>query len=104
MLLSNKAKEEFNITPIVSANVENLVNRCMRAYQGTPEWIDSDNHIKTINFAKALCSETARLTTLAAGIQIGGSARADWLQQQIDKNYFRMREWVETACACGTII
>ena len=104
MLLSNKAREEFNISPIVSANVENLVNRCMRAYQGSPEWVDSDNHIKTINFAKALCSETARLTTLAAGIQIGGSARADWLQQQIEKNYFKMREWVETTCACGTVI
>ena len=59
--------------------------------------------IKTINFAKSICSETARLATLAIGIKIDGSARATWLQQQIDAVYFKIRHWVEYGCAYGTV-
>ena len=61
-------------------------------------------HIKTINFAKAVCSETARLTMLGTKITIDGSARAEWLQKQIDNIYFKLRDWVEYGCAYGTVI
>ena len=48
MLLSNKAKEEFQIEPIVSSEVDELVAYCVRAYRGTPDWVDSKEHIKTM--------------------------------------------------------
>lgn len=104
MLLGSKVKEEFNITPIQSAPVDALMQRCARAYQGIPDWVDADDHIDTINFAKAVCSETARLATLAIGITIDGSSRAKWLQEQIDKIYFELRNWVEYGCGYGTVI
>lgn len=104
MLLRSRAKDEFNVEPITSAEVEQLVARCERIYRGRPDWVDADNHIKTINFAKAICSETARLATMAIGIQIDGSARAEWLQEQVDKIYFQLRHWVEYGCAYGTVI
>lgn len=104
MLFKSKAKEEFNIESVTSDEMQRMIERCARIYQGKPEWIDRDDHIKTINFAKAVCSETARLATLAIGIQIDGSARAAWLQGQIDKIYFNLRHWVEYGCAYGTVI
>lgn len=104
VLLNGKLKQEFQIEPVISQEVENLVARCMNAYRGTPDWIDDKDHIKTINFAKALCSETARLATMGIGVHIGESARAEWLQEQFDQIYFKLREWVEYACACGTVI
>lgn len=104
MLLGSKAKEEFNITPIQSAPVDALMQRCAAVYQGSPDWVDADDHITTINFAKSVCSETARLATLAIGIKIDGSARAKWLQEQIDKIYFELRNWVEYGCGYGTVI
>lgn len=104
MVFGNEIKDEFQVEPLISAQTESVINRCMQIYQGFPDWVDSKDGIKTINFAKALCSETARLTTLAIGISIGGSARAEWLQKQIDNIYFKLREWVEYACACGTVI
>ena len=104
MLLNNRAKEKFDIESVVSPQVESLVNRCVNVYRGSPEWLDAEDHIKTINFAKSLCSETARLTTLTAEISITGSARADWLQEQINTIKGRLRDWVEYACACGTVI
>lgn len=104
MLFRSKAKEEFNIEPIISQRMEDMIRRCFEIYQGKPYWLDDADHIKTINFAKAVCSETARLAMLGTKITIDGSARAEWLQKQIDNVYFRIREWVEYGCAYGTVI
>lgn len=104
MLLKSRAKEEFNIETIGSDQMSAWINECVNIYQGNPSWLDEDDHIDTINFAKAICSEVARLTTLGIGIHVDGSSRADWLQKQIDKVYFQLRHWVEYGSAYGTII
>lgn len=104
MLFKSKAKEEFNIEDITSEEMKRMVDMCANIYRGKPYWVDADEHIKTINFAKAVCSETARLTTLAIGIRVDGSARADWLQKQIEKEYFYIRKWCEYCGAFGTVI
>lgn len=104
MLFRSKAKEEFNIEPIISQSMEEMIRKCFEIYQGKPYWLDDADHIKTINFAKAVCSETARLAMLATKITIDGSARAEWLQGQIDNVYFKLRDWVEYGCAYGTVI
>lgn len=104
MLLKNRTKEEFNIEPISSEQMAAWVNECMNIYQGNPSWLDPEDGIDTVNFAKAICSEVARLTTLGIGIKLDGSARAEWLQKQIDKVYFQLRHWVEYGCASGTVL
>lgn len=104
MLLKNRAKDEFQIETIACADVDALIDKCARIYQGRPDWVDADDHIKTINFAKSVCSETARLATLGIGIHVDGSKRAEWLQDQIEKIYFQLRHWVESGCAYGTVI
>jgi A118 family predicted phage portal protein len=103
MFFKKQAEEDFNIQAAEFPEMESLINRCANIYRGAPEWLDEEDNIKTINFAKTVCSETARLTTLAIGIQIGGSARATWLQKQINKVYFQIRHWVEYGCAYGTV-
>lgn len=103
MIFKKQAEEDFNIQAAEFPEMESLINRCANIYRGVPEWLDDKNNIKTINFAKSVCSETARLATLAIGIQIDGSARATWLQEQIDKVYFQIRHWVEYGCAYGTV-
>lgn len=103
MIFKKQAEEDFNIQAAEFPEMESLINRCANIYRGAPEWLDDEDNIKTINFAKTVCSETARLTTLAIGIQIGGSARATWLQKQTNKVYFQIRHWVEYGCAYGTV-
>lgn len=103
MIFKKQAEEDFSIQAAEFPEMESLINRCTNIYRGVPEWLDDKNNIKTINFAKSVCSETARLATLAIGIQIDGSARAAWLQEQIDKVYFQIRHWVEYGCAYGTV-
>jgi A118 family predicted phage portal protein len=99
-----KSKEEFDIESVSSVDMESWINECVRIYQGEPSWLNGDDHIDTICFAKAICSETARLATLGIGIHIDGSARAEWLQRQIDRVYYQLRNWVEYGCAYGTVI
>ena len=104
MLLKSRAKEEFNIEAIGSEQFDAWVSECIRIYQGNPSWLDPDDHIDTVNFAKSICSETARLAMMGTKISMDGSARAEWLQKQIDKIYAQLRQWVEYGCAYGTII
>lgn len=104
MLTKSKAREEFNIEPISSEHMQSWINECINIYRGEPCWLDENDSIDTIGFAKALCSETARLATLGIGIKLDGSARADWLQEQIEKIYFQLRDWIEYGCAYGTVI
>lgn len=103
-LLRRKSKEEFDIEAIGSAQMDKWIQECIRIYRGEPSWLSERDHIDTICFAKAICSETARLATLGIGIRLDGSARAEWLQQQIDSIYFQLRTWVEYAGAYGTVI
>ena len=103
MIFKKQAEEDFNIQAAEFPEMESLINRCANIYRGVPEWLNDEDNIKTINFAKTVCSETARLATLAIGIQIDGSARATWIQKQINKIYFQIRHWVEYGCAYGTV-
>jgi hypothetical protein len=104
MLQKPRAKEEFNIEPISSAQMEQWVQECINIYRGEPSWLSEDENIDTVNFAKSICSEVARLTMLATSITVDGSARAEWLQERINEMYFQLREWIEYGCAYGTII
>lgn len=104
MLLRRKAKEEFNIEPISSGEMESWLNMCIEVYKGNPCWISEENGIDTVNFAKSVCSEVARLATLGIGIKVEGSSKAAWIQKEIEKIYYQLRDWVEYGCAYGTII
>ena len=103
MLFKSQAEKDFQITAPDYAEMDAVVSICANIYAGRPPWVNGKDGVKTINFAKSLCSETSRLTTLAIGVTIAGSARAEWLQQQIDKSYFQIRHWVEYGCAYGTV-
>lgn len=102
-LFNSKARDDFQVKDITSDEVRTAIDRCVKIYRGDPDWLSESQNIKTINFAKSLCEETARLATLAIGIKVDGSARAEWLQQQIEKLYFNLRQLQEYGLAFGTI-
>lgn len=105
MLFKSKAKEEFQIEDITSDAMKRMIEWCEDIYKGHPFWVNNDDHIKTVNFAKSASSETARLATLQLRIDIEGGKRADWIQKQINNIMFKkIREWVEYGCAYGTVI
>ena len=104
MLLKSRAKEEFAIEPISSEQMDQWITECVNIYQGNPCWLNEDDNIDTVNMSKTICSEIARLVMLATSIELDGSARAEWLQKQVDSIYDQLRHWVEYGCAYGTVI
>lgn len=104
MFFRSEAEQAFNVDTIESPVMDTVIKKCAAVYSGEPLWKDVKNGIRTINFAKSLSSETARLATLAIKITIEGSARAEWLQQQTDAVFFSIRKWVEYGCAYGTVV
>ena len=104
MLFKNDAEKEFNIKSITSQQMESVLTKCGMIYNGHPPWLDEEDGIRTINFAKSICSETARLTTLAVSISVDGSGMGDYIQSVIDKSYYNLRGWVQRGFARGTAI
>ena len=94
-------KKEFGIKNITSDRMTDIVERCFQIYEGTPEWLSED--VKTINFAKMICSEISRLATMNVSVTIDGEARAQWLQTEVDKVQKQLRRWVEYGNAYGTL-
>ena len=103
-IFRGEVKSEFDVVPMEFPATDATVSACFRAYQGHPDWERPQDHIRTINFAKSICAEVARLETLGTSIKVDGSARAEYLQKQIDRMYFLLRPWVEYANAYGLII
>lgn len=105
MIFSSKAKEEFSVKSISSQKMESFVDKCANIYHGMPDWLDDEAHVKTVNFAKFICSETAKLSTLGLSIVIeGDSDRVKAIQKQIDEAKGNIRQWIEYAGVYGTII
>ena len=102
MDLAARAKEQFGVT--AAGGGDGTAARCAEIYRGRPPWVSGEDGIKTVNFARTISAEVARLATLAAKVTVSGGERAAFLQEQIDGLYFRLRHWVEYACAWGTVI
>lgn len=102
-----KVEEYFKVETVISEEMQREQGRWRRTYKGTPDW-ESDiegAELESINFAKTLCSETARLTTLALGITVEGSARAEWIQDKINNYIADMtKDKCEYACAMGYML
>lgn len=102
-LWQKEAQDKFGVETIESYVMSAAIAEWANIYQGKPPWTNDD--IESFNFAKKLCNETARLTTLALGITVEGSARADWLNGFMGSYIARMKNGeCEKACAFGYII
>lgn len=108
-LWQKEAQDKFGVETIESDVMKAALNDWVNIYQGKPDWTLPDDRgnidIESFNFAKKLCNETARLTTLALGITVEGSARAEWINSFMESYISRMKnEECEKACAFGYII
>lgn len=108
-LWQKEAQEKFGVKTIESDVMKAALTDWVNIYQGKPNWALPDDKgnvdIESFNFAKKLCNETARLTTLALGITVEGSARADWINSFMESYIARMKNGeCEKACAFGYII
>ncbi len=108
-LWQKEAQDKIGVETIESDVMKAALTDWVNIYQGKPNWTLPDDNgnvdIESFNFAKKLCNETARLTTLALGITVEGSVRADWINGFMESYIARMKNGeCEKACAFGYII
>lgn len=97
-------KKEYGVTGIESNAMRTAINDWLSIYRGFAPWVDDDDAIKTIKFAKYLCEETARLVCLDIDCSFDGP-KAKEMQEFWDKSvYPRLCERVETGIAAGSFI
>ena len=103
-MFKSEAKKQYGINAILSTNMESAISAWYNIVAGNPEWIDKEDGIDTINFAKFITTDTAKKVCLDIDINIDGSKRAEYLQEVIDELKHTLRNKVEDACALGGII
>ncbi len=101
-----EAQDKFGVETIESDMMKAALDDWVNIYQGKPPWIyPNDNDIQSFNFAKKLCNETARLTTLMLKITVDGSDRGKAVNKLMSSYVARMKnEECEKACAFGYIV
>lgn len=103
-MFTSAVKREYGVTDIGSQAMRDAINVWINVYQNTPPWVDEVDDIKSIGFAKKIAESVANLTTLDIDVAFDGS-RKEYMQTFFNKSVkSRLREWVEFACAYGTIV
>ena len=96
-------REEFRIAPLVTPEMREAEDLWMQIWMGTPPWANDQD--RTINFAKAVTGEAARLATMGVSVELSGSARADWLQERLNEELIPfLRDMVDVGCAAGMFL
>lgn len=103
-MFKNDVKRIFNTDVLMSSPMAEAAKSWCDIVGGRPEWIDKEDNIDTINFAKFITSDTAKKVCLDIDIHVDGSGRADYLQTAIDSFKKVLRDKVEDACAAGGIM
>lgn len=99
------AEKAFQIEVTYSFEMDKAIRLWNQIVSGKPPWMDKEDNIETINFAKTITTDVAKKTCLDIDINISGSARADYLQQIIDNmRKKKLRDKVEDAAAVGGIM
>ena len=104
MFRTKDAKKAFNIDPILSARMEYAIADWGRIVSGKPVWLSKEDDVRTINFAKFLCSDTAKKICLDIDVNVDGSARAEYLKTVVNAVKKVLRDKVEDACCLGGIM
>lgn len=103
-MFSNAVKKNFGVSGIESKSMKDAIKTWLNVYQGNAPWVDPVEDIKSIDFAKKICSTIAELTTLDIDVQFDGK-RKKYMQKFYNRSVAqKLREWVEFGCATGTII
>lgn len=104
MFRKNDAARAFETDIILSDAMNAAITAWYNIIAGRPYWLNKDDDIETINFAKFIASDTAKKICLDIDINTDGSARADYIMEIIKPFRKVLRDKVEDACCVGGIM
>ena len=100
-----RLEEAFDTQIVVSEKMEQACTLWASMYENEPPWKNIKDGKLSLNLAKAVCSELARLATFESEIEVtGDNERAKYLNDQMQKVIKKLRKHVEKAGSTSGIV
>lgn len=105
----NKALPQQNGTAMpkisiaTSTVMDTAITEWNRMYENKPWWRGGEESVVTLNLPAAISEEMARLALTEFSIELSGSPRADFLNDQLKENLLNLSVHMESYCALGGI-
>lgn len=100
-----RLEEAFDTQIVVSEKMEQACTLWASMYENEPPWKNIKDGKLSLNLAKAVCSELARLATFESEIEVtGDNERAKYLNDQMQKVIKKLRNHVEKAGSTSGIV
>lgn len=100
-LLNQMFQQGGNSDIVLSDKMSSAIALWARMYEDGGPWCNKKNGIHSLRLPASIASEFARLATIEMNVTVSGSARAVFLQDQLNPFLNDIRPHVEIACALG---
>ena len=104
MFPKNNLEKKLDVQIATSALMDNAIQLWMQMYENTPPWLGGPAHVKSLNLPSVIAEEFSRLTLTEFVIELTGSARATFLQDQLAVMLTNISNITELWCALGGIV
>lgn len=96
-------ERKLHVSVATSGVMERAIELWSRMYRNDPPWRGGKADVIPLNLPAAISEEMARLILTEFKIEVTGSARGDFINQQIADNFGSLSDHVELYCAKGGI-
>jgi A118 family predicted phage portal protein len=102
MLGQQSVKQALNVDIAISQPMATALQTWSLMYANQAGWLSTD--VKSLNLPAAIAGEIARAVTIEMDVEISGSPRADYLNDQFEKVLDALRQQVEYGAAKGGLM
>lgn len=103
LIPKDSIKKQLNVTITTSAVMENAIGLWSAMYSNNPPWRGGEAGVVPLNLPAAIAEEMARLVLTEFELEITGSPRAVYLDEQLKKAMINIGDHMELYCAKGGI-
>lgn len=102
MLNKGTISQAVNVDIAVSSEMATSLVEWRNMYLNQADWLTTN--VYSLGLPAAIAAEIARAVTIEMEVEISGSARADFLNENMQRVVDRLRDEVEVGCALGGLI
>lgn len=102
VLNPSTVKQSLRIDVAITPRMAEELQKWSLIYINQSPWLNSE--IKSLNLGAAIAAEMARAVTIEMELEVSGSSRAEFLNEQMVPVMNRLRTYTEYACAKGGLM
>lgn len=103
MIPKSNIDKQIKVSIATSNVMEKGIELWSQMYVNNPPWVGGDANVVPLNLPAAISEEMARLVLTEFSVELTGSARADYLNKQLQANLINLSDHMELYCAKGGI-